>query len=56
MKLKMNKDKYVCFWIICNHAKFLKDLTCQILATPFSMIFLFNVLAHWYQILKGKMI
>ena len=34
---------------IINHAKFLKDLTCHFLAMPFSTIFLFNVLPHWYQ-------
>ena len=49
MKLKMYQDKYFCFGIVFNHAKFLKDLTCQFLATPFSTIFLFNVLAHRYQ-------
>ena len=45
----MYQDKYLCFGIIFNHAKFLKDLTCRFLATPFSTIFLFNVLAHRYQ-------
>ena len=33
-----------------NHAKFLKDLTYRFLATLFSTVFLFNVLAHRYQI------
>ena len=37
MKLKMHQDRYLCFGIIFNHAKFLKDLT-------------FNVLANRYQI------
>ena len=46
MKLKMHQDKYICFGIIFNHVK---DLTCWFFATLFSMIFLFNVLAHWYQ-------
>ena len=48
-EIKMYQDKYLCFGIIFNHAKFLKDLTCRFLATPFSTIFLFNVLAHRYQ-------
>ena len=37
------------FGIIYNHAKFLKDLTCQFLYTLFSKNFLFNVLAYRYQ-------
>ena len=49
MKLKMYQDKYLCFGITFNHAKFLKDLTCRFLATLFSTILLFNVLAHRYQ-------
>ena len=44
------QDKHLGFGIIFNHTKFLKDLTCQFLATPLSKIFLFNVLAHRYQI------
>ena len=42
-------NKYLCSAIIFNHVKFLKDLTCWFFATLFSMIFLFNVLTHWYQ-------
>ena len=49
MKLKRYQDKYLCFRIIFNHAKFLKDLTCWFLTTSFSTISLFNVLAHRYQ-------
>ena len=50
MKLKMYQDKYLCLGIFFNHAKFLKDLTCQFLFKPLSTILLFNVLAHRYQI------
>ena len=49
MKLKMYQDKYLCFGIFFFHHKFLKDLTCRYFVTLFSMIFLFNVLAHPYQ-------